>query len=108
MPRYMVRASYTSEGLKGLIKDGGVARRDAVTAGVEAMGGSVETFLYAFGEDDVYVIVDVPDRITMASIALTVGASGAVSLSTTVMLTPEEIDEAIDKTFNYHPPGHSH
>ena len=104
MPKYLVKASHTREGLQGLMNEGGTARRDAISAGITALGGAMETFLYAFGDDDLCVILDVPDQITMAAIALTVGASGAGTVSTTVLLTPEEIDQAVQKSFNYQPP----
>ena len=105
MPKYLVKASYTREGLQGLIKEGGTSRRDSISKGIAALGGTVETFLYAFGEDDAYVILDVPDQVTMAAIALTIGASGAATLSTTVLLTPEEIDQAVNQYVDYRPPG---
>ena len=105
MPKYLVKYSYTLEGVQGLMKEGGTARRDSISAAIAALGGTLETFLYAFGEDDLYLILDLPDQTAMATIALTIGASGAGVISTTVLLTPEEIDQAVQQSFNYRPPG---
>ena len=105
MPKYLARFSYTREGLQGLIQEGGTARRDASARAVEAAGGTLEAFYYAFGDHDLYAIVDVPDNEAMASIMLTVAASGSASGSTTVLLTPEEIDAAVNKDVAYTPPG---
>ena len=105
MPKYLVSANYVGEGIKGLLKDGGSARQAAVEKLVGSMGGRVESMYYAFGETDLYVIADMPDNASMAALALTVGASGAATLKTTVLMTPEEVDEAAKKTPSYRPPG---
>ena len=105
MPKYLVKASYTQEGLQGLIKEGGSARRAALAAAVESVGGSLECLYYAFGEDDVFFIVDVPDQATVTGLVLMVSAAGAVACQTTVLITPEEIDEAVNKAVQYRPPG---
>src|SRR5689334_3256936 len=105
MPKYLVQANSTNEGAKGLLKEGGTSRRAAIEKLVKSMGGTLEAFYYAFGETDEYVIVELPDNITMAAIALTVSASGATTIKTTVLITPEEVDEAVKKTPNYRPPG---
>ena len=105
MPKYLFQASYTTDGLKGLIKDGGSKRREVVEQLTKALGGRVEAFYFAFGDDDVYVISDVPDNVTVTAISLAVNASGAVKAKTTVLLTPEEVDQAAKMTVNYRPPG---
>lgn len=105
MPKYLVQASYTAEGTKGLLKDGGSKRRAAAEAAVKGLGGRLEAFYFAFGETDVYVIADVPDNVSAAAISLVVSASGAVRTKTTVLLTPEEMDQATKKTVSYRPPG---
>jgi uncharacterized protein with GYD domain len=105
MAKYLYQASYTTEGVKGLLKDGGSSRREAIRKMTGSLGGTVEAFYYAFGEDDVYLIVDVPDHVTAAAASLAVAASGAVNIKTTVLLTPEEIDAAAQKTVTYRPPG---
>lgn len=105
MSKYLVQGSYVGEGLKGLLKEGGSSRRETVKQLVKGMGGTLETFYYAFGDDDVFVIADMPDNVSMSALALTVNASGAVAIKTTVLLTPEEIDQAAKKTVDYRPPG---
>lgn len=105
MPKYLVSANYVGEGIKGLLKDGGSARQAAVEKLVGSLGGRVESMYYAFGETDLYIIADMPDNASMTALALTVGASGAVTLTTTVLMTPEEVDEAAKKTPSYRPPG---
>lgn len=105
MPKFLVVASYTSEGLKGLLQDGGSARRQAVEELAAGLGAEVEAFYFAFGEDDVYVVIDAPDNVSAAAASLTVNASGAVTARTVVLMTPEEVDEATRKTVDYRPPG---
>ncbi len=106
MPKYLVQASYTAEGARGLLKDGGSARRAAVKQMAEGMDGKIEAFYYGFGEDDVYVLLDMPDNASIAAVTLVVNASGAAHTKTTVLLTPEEVDQATRKTVRYRPPGH--
>lgn len=103
--KYLVTGTYTQEGVKGLLNKGGTSRVAAVTAMVEILGGKIEAFYYAFGKTDVIVIVDVPDAITGAALSLAVNSSGAVELSITPLITPEEIDQACQKTIDYVPPG---
>jgi uncharacterized protein with GYD domain len=105
MPRYLIAGKYTAEGTQGLLGKGGTSRRSAVTEMVEKLGGTVETFDFAFGEDDVFTICDIPDNVTAASIGLTVGASGLVGVRTIVLLTPEEVDAAAQMHPDYHGPG---
>jgi uncharacterized protein with GYD domain len=105
MAKYLLQASYTTDGVKGLLKEGGTSRRDAVKKAYRSMGAKVESFYFGFGETDVYVIADVPDNATMAALALNVSASGLVSVKTTALLAPEEIDKAAKKTPSYRPPG---
>ena len=105
MPKFMIKASYTSEGARGLLKEGGTGRRAAVQKLVEGAGGKVEAFYYAYGDDDAYVIVDVPDATSGLAISLAVNASGAVRLSTIPLITPEEIDAAGKKSISYRAPG---
>ncbi|MGH9257291.1 MAG: GYD domain-containing protein [Vicinamibacterales bacterium] len=105
MPKYLITASYTAEGVKGLLKDGGTKRRQAADAAIKSVGGRMEAFYFAFGDDDAILIVDAPDNVSLAAAGLTINASGAVRTKTTVLLTPEEIDQATKKTATYQPPG---
>ena len=105
MAKFLVIADYTLEGVRGVQKAGGSARRDAVAAALESVGGKVESFHFGFGEHDAYVVVDAPDNVSTAAVALTVGASGGASTETVVLLTPEEVDEAAKRSGGYTPPG---
>jgi len=105
MPKYLVHGNYTEQGLKGLLKDGGSKRREVVEQLVTGMGGRLEALYFAFGGDDLFIIADVPSSVDCTAGALMVNASGAVKLRTTVLITPEEVDEATKKTVNYRPPG---
>jgi uncharacterized protein with GYD domain len=105
MPKYLIEAAYTADGVRGIQSAGGSSRRDAVAKALEGAGGSVESFHFGFGNEDAYVIVDAPDNVTVASVILTVNATGAVRTKTTVLLTPEEIDAAAEKSVDYVPPG---
>jgi uncharacterized protein with GYD domain len=105
MANYLVTASYTPDGVKGLLKSGGTARVEAVTKSVEALGGRLQSFHFAFGSDDAYVIVELPDNVAAAALGLAVAASGLTGVTTTVLLTPGEIDEAAKRQVSYTPPG---
>jgi uncharacterized protein with GYD domain len=105
MPKYMISGSYTTEGTKGLLKEGGTGRRAAIEQLTKGLGAKVEALYYAFGENDVYLIIDAPDNVSVAAATLVASASGAVNVKTTVLLTPEEIDQATKKSVAYRPPG---
>lgn len=105
MPKYLLKVSYTAEGVKGVLKDGGTKRRQAAEAAVKSAGGKLESLYFAFGEDDVYCIIDAPDNVSVAAAAMTIGSSGLVKPTTVVLLTPEEVDQAAKKGTTYTPPG---
>jgi uncharacterized protein with GYD domain len=105
MAKYLIQGSYTSEGARGLLKDGGSKRRTAVEEAARSVGASVEAFYYGFGDTDAFVIVEAPDHASAAAVSLTVSASGAAAAKTTVLLTPEQIDEATKKSVKYRAPG---
>lgn len=105
MPRYLFEASYTVDGIRGIQSGGGSARRDAVAAAAESVGGSLVSLDFAFGENDVYAICDLPDNAAAAALVLTVNGTGAVAVKTTVLLTPEEVDAAAERSVSYRPPG---
>jgi uncharacterized protein with GYD domain len=106
MPKFLLEVSYTHEGAKGVLKDGGTKRRDAARRAIESVGGKLDAMYFAFGDHDVVCICDVPDSASMAGAALALNASGAVTGRTRVLITPEEIDAAVKKTTAYTPPGH--
>ena len=105
MAKYLIQASYTAEGAKGLLKEGGTKRRATVEAMARAVGGRLEAFYFAFGETDAFVVIDGVDAASAAAVALTVAASGAVRSRTTVLLTPEDVDEACRKSVSWRAPG---
>ena len=105
MPKYLLNASYSAEGSKGLLKDGGTKRLGAARTLVESLGGKLDALYFAFGETDVVAIVDLPDNATAAAASLTIAGTGALAGTITVLLTPEEIDQASKKSGTYTPPG---
>jgi uncharacterized protein with GYD domain len=105
MPRFMIQASLTGEGLKGTLTEGGTARKAALEETISALGGTLESFYYAFGDDDVVGIAEMPDNVSAAAFAVTVAAAGVATTRTTVLLTPEEIDQVGAKAVAYRPPG---
>lgn len=105
MAKFLIEASYTPEGMKGVLAKGGTARREAVEKMLADVGGRLESFNFSFGSTDAYVLVDVPDNVTAAAIGMIVGSSGMASAKTTVLLTPEEIDRAAQVQATYRPPG---
>ena len=106
MAKYLISASYTAEGAKGVLKEGGTKRRQAAEQAIKSAGGKLEAFYFAFGENDAFVIVDAPDHASVAAMSLAINASGAVRTKTVVLLTPEEIDQATKKGTTYRAPGH--
>ena len=98
MPKYLLQVSYTASGAQGVMKEGGSSRRDTVAKLLADAGGTLDEFYFAFGEDDVITIVDLPDHASVAALSMTIGASGAASVKTTVLLTPEEIDQAAERS----------
>jgi uncharacterized protein with GYD domain len=105
MPKYLWQAFYTPQGAQGLRNEGGTARRAAVQSFIEKAGGKLETFYYAFGETDAFLIADLPDATTAAAVSLAVNATGAVTLRTTPLMTCEELDAAAKRAVDYRPPG---
>ena len=105
MPKYLLTVNYTDDGIKGLKAEGGSARVTAATALIEGLGGNVESFYFAFGDADAYVIADVPDTVSAAAAALTVCAGGGAKVKTVTLLTPAEVDAATMKQATYRPPG---
>lgn len=105
MPKFLFEAMYTQDGVRGVQSAGGSSRRDAVAQVAESVGGKLESFHFAFGERDAYVIADLPDNESAAAVALTVNASGGANVKTVVLLTPEEVDAAAQRSVAYRPPG---
>ena len=105
MPKYLLEVNYTLDGVRGVLAQGGRAREAAARAAAESVGGTVESFHFAFGGADVYVIADLPDNVAAAALALAVTAGGGATTKTVVLLTPADVDAAAALQVGYRPPG---
>lgn len=105
MPAYLWQASYSAEGVKGLVAEGGTKRKAAIKQMIEAAGGKLHSFYFAFGKDDVVGIAEFPDHSTATAVSLAVNAAGVVHFRSTVLISPEEMDAATKKSVGYRPPG---
>src|SRR5687768_15177608 len=105
MSQYLWKCRYTTSGMQGVLQEGGNARRNAAEKAIQSAGGHLESFYFAFGEADVYCIINFPDAAACAAAAMQVSAAGGVSVETTVLLTPDEIDRASGMELDYRPPG---
>lgn len=105
MPKYLLQVNYTLDGVQGVVSKGGSARQAAAQAAAESVGGTLDSLYFAFGGTDVFAVADLPDNAAAAALALTVTAAGGATVSTVVLLTPEEIDAATQQGVQYTPPG---
>lgn len=105
MAKFLFRSTYTVDGMKGLSKDGGTKRADVVRKMVENAGGTMESLHFGFGSDDTYVLCDLPDHKTAAGLAIDIRAAGGLDTRVTPVLTPDEVDDAVQERFTYTPPG---
>ena len=105
MTRYLFRTSYTRAGIAGLIREGGTGRHEALRQTVTGLGGTLEGFYYAFGDDDLLLIAELPDEEAATALSLFVSAAGALTVTCTVLLTPETVDAAVNRTVRYRKPG---
>jgi uncharacterized protein with GYD domain len=105
MAKFLIQASYSPDGLKGLMKDKASGRRAAVSKMLEGLGGKLDSMYYTFGDHDAVVIADVPDNVTAAALSIAVSASGLARTNTLPLLTVEETDQALAKTVKYRAPG---
>ena len=105
MPKMLIKATYSAEGARGLVKEGGTGRKATVSKLIESVGGKVEAFYFAYGADDAIVIADVPDESAGLALAIAVNASGSVRCTTVPLITPEAMDAACKKTISYKAPG---
>ena len=104
MPKYLIQGSYSDQGLKGLLVEGGSKRREAAEQATKEVGGRLEAYYYAFGNDDFVVIVDLPSNVDASALSLTANATAAVKSRMTVLITPEEVDQATKRTVKFRPP----
>lgn len=105
MAKYLFYGSYTQEGFQGLVNEGGSGRVEAARQALGSVGGELEAFYFAFGENDFYITVDLPDHVSTSAISFVGNLSGTFNIKTVVLLTPEEVDEAVKKSVNFRPPG---
>ncbi len=105
MSKYLLTGNYTGDGIKGLLREGGSKRREAATAAVESVGGTLDCLYYAFGESDIYGICDFPDVASATALSLMINSTGAVSVNLTPLMTVEDVDSAMAKSPSYRPPG---
>jgi len=105
MPKYLWQVAYTAEGAQGLLAEGGTGRRDAVKQMLESVGGSLEAFYFALGADDLVVIGELPDNVSAAALSLQTAVGGAARSRTTVLLSPDDLDEATHRSVEYRKPG---
>ena len=105
MGKYLLQASYTQDGLSGLVKEGGTSRRAALAEAIEGVGGALESLYYAFGKTDLFITADLPDDAAATAVSLAIGSAGALGVSVTVLVTPETVDQAVALNVPYRPPG---
>ena len=105
MSKYLLEVTYTADGAKGVLKDGGTKRQQAAKSLIESLGGTLEGMYFAFGHADVIAIADMPDAASAAAASLAIGASGGASSRTTVLITVDEMDQARKKAPKYRAPG---
>ena len=105
MPKYLGKVKYTPDGLKGLREQGAVSRRQTGTDIISGLGGTQESYYFAFGDDDVYAIFDLPDDEAAAALSVAINSAGAAKATITKLLTAEQVDEAFKRTVDYRPPG---
>ena len=104
MPKFLIQGSFTKEGTKGLAKEGGIKRRQGVEKFFSAAGGKLEALYFAFGETDVFAIGDFPDNVSAAALSLAANSTAAINVRMTALITPEEMDQAAQKSGSLHPP----
>ncbi|HJT88629.1 MAG TPA: GYD domain-containing protein [Bryobacteraceae bacterium] len=105
MPKFLIEASYSPEGLRGLAKDKASGREAAVKEALSGIGGKLDSIYYALGETDVFVVCDCPDHVSAAALGLAVSASGLVRTKTIPLLTIAEVDRALGMHSGYREPG---
>ncbi|MET4589751.1 GYD domain-containing protein [Arthrobacter sp. 754] len=105
MTKYLFEANYVGDGIKGLMQEGGTRRRDAVVEALKSVGGTLDSFYYAFGDIDVLGVFDIPTAADAAALSLMINSTGNVDVRLKPLMTVEDIDEAAKKTPSYRAPG---
>jgi uncharacterized protein with GYD domain len=105
MPKFMIKAIYTPDGIKGLKKDTASGALEIRRSRLRAMGGKLDALYYALGDDNVFAIIDLPSHVHAASLGAAASASGLVETRTVSLLTVAEMDKALGEDVKYRPPG---
>ncbi|MEV1287788.1 GYD domain-containing protein [Micromonospora sp. NPDC049679] len=105
MARFLIKASYTQDGLKGLLKEGGTARRDAAAKVVGSLGGKLESFYFSLGEEDLYLVCELPDVKAVMALTIHVNADGGSIANSVELLSCEEIDAVVKQKIDFAGPG---
>lgn len=105
MAKFMIKVSYTADGTRGLLREGGTGRRTAIKKLIESVGGKLDAFYFAYGDVDAYVIIEVPDATSGLALSLAINAAGAVRIATIPLITPEDVDAASKQSVPYRAPG---
>ena len=105
MPKYLGKVQFTPEGLKGLRKSGAASRVELGHTIAAGLGGTLEAYYFAFGEHDVYAILDLPDDEAAAALSIAINEAGASKATVAKLLTAEQVDEAFKRSVAYTPPG---
>ena len=107
MPKFLTLGSYSADGAKGVLKDGGTKRRAAAEQLVKSLGGTIEAMYFCgSGDADVVLIADFPDTASIAATGLVTRAAGALTTGRSIpLITPEELDEVAKKSVSYQAPG---
>lgn len=105
MPKYLFYGSYTPEGYQGLMREGGSIRIEVSKTALQSVGGSLESFHYSNGEQDFYIIVNLPSYVVATAVTLVGNASGTFRIRAVPLLTPEEMDAAVKMKVDFRPPG---
>jgi len=105
MAKYLVQVRYTADGARGLLAEGGTGRRSATEKAIASAGGKMESFYFALGEVDAYIIADLPDDVSVVALQLAVNATGRINSNTVKLITPEEVDKAAKQKVAYRAPG---
>jgi uncharacterized protein with GYD domain len=107
MPKYLAMAKFSAEALKGLRAAGAAKRVEVNRTAIESLGGKLECYYYAFGDHDVYAVIDLPDDEAATAASLTVNETGLISVQVVKLLTAEQVDDALSRSPNYQPPTSS-
>lgn len=105
MTKFLIKASYSSDGVKGVLSTGGTSRKQAVERSINNLGGKMNCFYFAFGDSDAYIIAEMPDVVSAAALSMTVNSTGLAATSCILLLDPEDIDKAAKIGVDYRGPG---